>query len=70
MKKWYQSRTIWGAVVTLASFIIMSVSGVDISSDTQKTIIDNIIDIVTAVSALVGTVLTITGRIRASSIIE
>ena len=63
-KYWLDSTTIRGALVTVipAAALILKVFNVQIASGEQQSIIDGI----TAIAGLVGTVVAIIGRFRAT----
>lgn len=63
-KPWWQSKTIWGVVVALVAQVLKS-SGVDISAESPQ-LIDGILNVI----SLIGTVLAIYGRVRASKLIK
>lgn len=66
-KYWLDSTTIRGALVTVipATALILKVFNVQIASGEQQSIIDGI----TAVVGLVGTVVAIIGRLRATKVL-
>lgn len=72
-KWWGHSVTIWGTIITMLSVVVPAVApvtGVDISGDMVRDAGEQTVDAIQAVGALVGTLLTIFGRIRASQPIE
>jgi uncharacterized membrane protein len=64
-KSWWQSKTIWGAVITIIA-LIASLFGYQIDPQTQQIILDRTMAIVTAVGTIVGSVMAIYGRIKAT----
>ena len=54
-KKWYQSKTVWGSVVTIGA-AIAGVFGYGIDADTQGRIVENISSIVAAAGGLLALV--------------
>jgi lysozyme family protein len=72
-KWWGQSLTIWGALITGMSTVLPLVGplvGVDITRDLVHQLGDQVVGVVQAVGGLVGTVLTIYGRTRATTRLE
>ena len=65
-KHWYLSKTIWGSVLMLLA-LIMGQFGLTFTPDEQASAVDLIVGSTDAVLALVGFVLTIVGRIKAST---
>lgn len=66
-KKWYQSLTIWGtAILTICALILPLFGKVDLAN-ALSTEQGNIVDALSALGALIGSVLAIIGRIRAST---
>lgn len=65
-KSLWQSKTFWGAIIAGASGLAAAVFGVTVAPEEQEAIIGG----VTAVGAVVGTVLAIIGRIKASKAIK
>ena len=68
-KAWWQSKTIWGAIVTVAS-LALTFFKVQIDPQTQQVLVNEVTAVVSAVGALVGTVLTIYGRFKATKKIK
>ena len=62
VKPWYQSKTMWGALVSLAALITGKLFHMDISDQDQLTIVDTM----TSIGVNVGVILTIWGRVAAS----
>jgi hypothetical protein len=68
-KWWGQSITIWGAVITSLSTVLPALGpliGIDITGDLVHELGDGIVQTVQAIGGLIGTLLTIYGRVRAS----
>lgn len=69
-KWWGQSITIWGAVITGLSTVLPAlgpVIGIDITGDLVRQLGDGIVQTVQAVGGLIGTLMTVYGRVRASA---
>lgn len=69
-KWWGQSRTIWGAAITALSTVLPLVGpliGVEIPAEVIQTVGDQLVTVVQAVGGVVGTALTVFGRMRATS---
>ena len=69
-KWWGTSRTIWGAVLTAFATVLPVIGpllGVDISADLVRQLGDEIVLVVQAVGGLTGTILTIYGRMQATT---
>lgn len=69
-KWWGQSITIWGAIITGLSTVLPALGpalGIDITGDLVRELGDHIVVTVQAVGGLVGTLMTIYGRVRASA---
>jgi len=60
-EKWYKSKTIWGAIITVVAFVL-GMLGYDISAEDQSFIINNIIALV----GIFGGSLAVYGRIKAT----
>jgi uncharacterized protein (TIGR02594 family) len=72
-KWWGQSMTIWGVIVTTLSTVLPAFGpllGLDITAELVRQLGDQIVVIVQAVGGLVGTILTIWGRARATTTLE
>ncbi len=61
-KPWWQSKTLWGAIVTLGS-TVLGLAGLDFG-DVDS---DTLIDVLTSLGAAIGGVLAIFGRITAKN---
>ena len=68
-KSWWASKTIWGAVITVVC-VVLSIFGVEITDAEQSAIRDNLTELVTLGGAVVGAVLSIYGRVKASKSIK
>jgi len=69
-KWWGQSITIWGAIITGLSTVLPAVApafGLDITGDLVREAGEGIVQTVQAVGGLIGTLMTIYGRMRAST---
>lgn len=64
-KSWWQSKTIWGAIITVIAFIVQMLGWTTITPEEQATLIDKLPTVATVVAELVGTILIIIGRIKA-----
>jgi uncharacterized protein (TIGR02594 family) len=72
-KWWGHSLTIWGTIVTVLSSVLPAlapVTGIDVTPDLIQTAGRGVVEAMQAVGALVGTLLTIYGRIRADQPIQ
>lgn len=72
-KWWGNSVTVWGAIITALSTVLPALGpilGIDITSDLVRELGDQLVLTVQAVGGLVGTVMTIYGRVRASGPLE
>ena len=72
-KWWGQSMTIWGVIITTLSTVLPAFGpllGLDITAELIRQLGDQIVVIVQAVGGLVGTILTIWGRARATTTLE
>jgi uncharacterized protein (TIGR02594 family) len=68
-KWWGHSITIWGTIVTVLSTVLPAlapVTGVDVTGDLVQDAGAQVVDAVQAVGALIGTLMTIYGRMRAT----
>lgn len=69
-KWWGQSVTIWGVVITALSTVLPTlgpVIGIDVTGDLVHELGDGVVQTVQAVGGLIGTIMTIYGRMRAST---
>jgi lysozyme family protein len=72
-KWWGQSMTIWGALVTAASTVLPVIGplfGLDLTPDIIRDLGDHVVDMMQALGALIGIVMTIFGRKRATTALE
>ena len=72
-KWWGNSMTIWGAITTgLAAILPVAgqIVGLDLSSDLVSQLGTQAVSAAQAIIALIGTLMTITGRVRATQPIE
>jgi HK97 family phage portal protein len=72
-KWWGQSITIWGAIITGLSTVLPALGpafGVDITGDLVREAGRGIVQTVQAVGGLLGTIMTIYGRVRATKPLE
>ena len=72
-KWWGQSMTIWGVIVTTLSTVLPAFGpllGLDITAELIRQLGDQIVVVVQAVGGLIGTILAIWGRARATTSLE
>jgi hypothetical protein len=72
-KWWGQSMTIWGVVITFLSTVLPTMGpllGLNITADLVHQIGDQVVQVVQSIGGLVGTILTIYGRTRATTLLE
>ena len=72
-KCWGHSMTIWGVIVTSLSTVLPTIGpllGLNITADLVHQIGDQLVQTVQALGGLVGTVLTVYGRMRATTLLE
>ena len=72
-KWWGQSITIWGAIITGLSTVLPALGpafGIDVTGDLVREAGEGIVQTVQAVGGLVGTIMTIYGRVRATKPLE
>jgi hypothetical protein len=72
-KWWGHSMTIWGAIITTLSAVLPTVGpafGLNVTAELIHQLGENIVVVGQAVGGLIGTILTIYGRFRATSTIE
>ncbi len=62
IKSWWQSKTLWGAIVTIASAVI-GLAGVDVGDADREALIE----LLTSLGAAIGGVIAIFGRITAKN---
>ncbi|MCF6370482.1 hypothetical protein [Rhizobium halophilum] len=63
-KQWYQSKTVWGALVAVAASVLQA-TGVELAPDVQN----DVADLAIAVAGVVGGAVSIYGRVSAKSLI-
>lgn len=66
-KKWWQSATIWGAVISVVSKIVMIVFGIEITGAEVAHITDAVVVIISTITGLIGDFVAIVGRKKAST---
>ena len=72
-KWWGNSVTIWGVIVTALSTVLPTLGpllGLDITADLIRQLGADVVAVVQAVGGLIGTILAIYGRVRATTQIE
>lgn len=72
-KWWGSSLTIWGALLTAATTVapaLFSVLGLDLPPDLMQRLGRDLVTVLQAIGGLVGTLMTIAGRVRARSPLE
>jgi uncharacterized protein (TIGR02594 family) len=72
-KWWGQSMTIWGVVITFLSTVLPTMGpllGLNVTADLVHQIGDQVVQVVQSIGGLVGTILTIYGRTRATTLLE
>ena len=62
IKPWWQSRTLWGAIVTIAS-AALGLAGLDLGDADREALIE----LLTSLGAALGGVIAIVGRITAKN---
>ena len=60
-KPWWQSKTVWGGLVTLLA-VILGAFGYDLGTEDQK----QLVEILSQIAASVGAVIAIYGRLTAT----
>ncbi|KQV63837.1 hypothetical protein [Rhizobium sp. Root1220] len=65
LKYWYSSKTIWGALISVAASLL-HIRGIDIAASDQNQIADAIVNIV----GTLGGLLAVYGRLTAKSAIK
>jgi hypothetical protein len=71
-KWWGKSLTIWGVIVTALSTVLPALGpliGLDITAELVRQLGDQIVVVVQAIGGLIGIVLTIWGRARATTLL-
>jgi hypothetical protein len=72
-KWWIQSMTIWGALITALSTVLPLIGpllGLDITADLIRQFGDQFVQVMQAVGGLIGIIMTIYGRTRATTRLE
>jgi lysozyme family protein len=72
-KWWGQSMTIWGAILTALSTVLPAlgpVLGINLTADLVQRLGQDLVMLVQAVGGLIGTAMTIFGRMRATTLLE
>lgn len=64
-KPWWASRGVWGGIVAILAGIAGAAWGVTLSAEDQAHMVDLIVPLATAISAIVGGVTAIIGRFKA-----
>lgn len=68
-KPWYASKGIWGGIISVVALIV-GIFGVEgLTPEVQSAIVDNLVVVASGVGTLIGTVLGIYGRLKATSAI-
>ena len=62
MKAWWQSKTLWGAIVTIASSIL-GLAGLELGEVDAETLTG----LLTSLGAAIGGIIAIVGRLKAKS---
>ncbi|MCC0033943.1 MAG: hypothetical protein H6887_01600 [Hoeflea sp.] len=62
MKAWWQSKTLWGAIVTIASSIL-GLAGLELGEADAETLTG----LLTSLGAAIGGIIAIVGRLKAKS---
>lgn len=58
-----QSKTVWGVLILLASFVLLKTTNIEVSEEVQADLVDKVLPVIETIMALVGSVLAIYGRI-------
>jgi hypothetical protein len=72
-KWWGHSMTIWGAFITTLATVLPTVGpliGLDLTPELVRQLGDHVVLAVQAIGGLAGTILTIYGRLRATTSLE
>ncbi|TCV71491.1 hypothetical protein [Neorhizobium sp. S3-V5DH] len=62
MKAWYQSKTVWGALIAVGSSLLQ-IKGIELSADMQA----DLANIAVTLAGVAGGLLAISGRLRAAT---
>ncbi len=65
-KKWYLSKGVWGAVLTLAGPLLASL-GLELDDSTRSYVIEEAVALAGGVTTVVGGILALWGRLSAST---
>lgn len=65
-KKWYASRTVWGGLIAFAAAVIAPMAGVTIDAVLQG----DMVDVAVAGGGVIGSLIAIWGRLKASKTID
>ena len=65
-KAWYQSRTMWGALIMGVCTILQILGVASIGADEQGKLTDGIVNLATAGGDIIGLILVIVGRLKAT----
>lgn len=72
-KSWWQSMTIWGTILTAITTVLPLIGvvlGISITPELAEEIGQNIILVIQAVGGLVGTLMALFGRTRATALLQ
>jgi hypothetical protein len=72
-KWWGQSMTIWGVIITTLSTVLPAIGpvfGLNLTADLVHQLGDQIVVVGQALGGLIGTIMTIYGRFRATATLE
>ena len=72
-KWWGHSMTIWGAFITAAATVLPAIGpllGLDLTPDLIRELGDQVVEVAQALGALIGILMTIYGRTRATASLE
>jgi lysozyme family protein len=72
-KGWWQSMTIWGTLLTAITTVLPLVGvvvGINITPDLAEQISQNIVLVIQAIGGLVGTLMALVGRARATALLQ
>ena len=62
----WASSTIWGAIITLIAFVVL-MFGVKVTPAEQEAATISVMDIITAATAILGTIAAVRGRYKADT---
>lgn len=68
-KKWYLSKTIWGGL-SMAVGVALRYAGYEISNEDLNSAVDGILAALSGVLEVVGLIMTIYGRVKATTKIK